>query len=756
VSGRLRPVILPAVLVASALGLWLWAGARRLEPASLNLVIVTLDTTRADRLGAYGYARALTPALDALAARGTLFEQALTSSPMTLPAHATLFTGLEPPEHGLMINGTHRLAVEEPTLAEILQTRGYRTAAFIGAFVLDSRFGLDRGFEVYDDDLRRSERQDIPERLSVSRAGDEVVDRALAWLRGVTHHTQPFFCWVHLYDPHYPYRGHRELAATALGESPSYDAEVAFADVQVGRLLRFLREASQEERTLVVAVGDHGEGLGDHGEAEHGYLLNEEVLRVPAIVSLPGRLAQGHRVSGLVSLIDLWPTILEVLRIPAPRRSHGRSLYPALLGGDASPEACYAETDLPQATFGWSPQRSLTTSRWKYIRTTRPELYDRRRDRAELSNLAAERPRIVAKLEARLSAVERRFRQRSGGQLTGSSAIRERLEALGYVAPGATSPAGSGPRLRDMKDMLEVKHLATALIAKTNAGQLSHPEQLQIAEDLVRRSPESPSFRARLGALLLTGGSVAEAVAELAEAVRLRPEQAESRANLGAALLRQGKIDEAIRELRQALALDPDMPEAHLSLGNALGAHGSDADAFVSYADALRLRPDYVEARINLANVLARRGENSRAAAHYRCAVRQRSDTALAHSGLATVLSRQGKTRLATAHARDAVRLAPDFVPARFQLAQLLAEEGMLEEAIEQYLAAVRLRPEDAELRDNLAAAYAAAGRFPEAIEAADKAAARARAARQPALAREIARRAALYRRMGIQTRKRP
>jgi len=270
-----------------------------------------------------------------------------------------MFTGLGPPEHGVRVNGKHKLGASLDTLAELLANHGYRTGAFVAAFVLNRKFGLDQGFHTYDDDLTKAHEQEVPEPLSVYRPGDVVVDDALAWLTEVTEersggdaakgdtHPQPFFAWVHLYDPHYPYHPHAELADTAFADDASYDGEVAFMDRQVARLLDFLEKRRLKEHTLVIAVGDHGEGLEDHGEIEHGYLLNEEVLRVPLIVSLPGTLRVGERIDSMVTLAYLFPTVMDLMGIATPARGRGRSLAPALRGEPIPSTPSYAETDLP-------------------------------------------------------------------------------------------------------------------------------------------------------------------------------------------------------------------------------------------------------------------------------------------------------------------------------------------------------------------------------------------------------------------------
>jgi len=281
------------------------------EPASSprpNLLLVTIDTLRADHLGCYGYEEARTAALDALAQRGVLFEQAYTPAPMTLPAHATMMTGLAPPQHGARVNGEHRLAEGIPTLAEELVAAGYRTGAFVAAFVLAERFGLARGFDEYDDDTSGAYEQEVPEALSLYRPGDLVVDSALEWLAGGGDApAEPFFAWVHLYDAHFPWHAHEANTDEASDATGTYDGEITFADEQVARLSAFLAACGLEENTVVVVLADHGEGLGDHHETEHGYLLNEEVLHIPWIMAGPG-VTPGRRVPALVSLEDLLPT----------------------------------------------------------------------------------------------------------------------------------------------------------------------------------------------------------------------------------------------------------------------------------------------------------------------------------------------------------------------------------------------------------------------------------------------------------------
>ncbi|MBL8851835.1 MAG: sulfatase, partial [Planctomycetaceae bacterium] len=295
-----------------------------LAPRRPNLLLITLDTTRADRLGCYGYDGAKTPTLDALANSGARFSRAYATAPLTLPSHATMMTGLYTPEHGLRTNGKGRLHSEIPTLAESLQQAGYRTGGFVGAFVLDAEFGLNQGFDEYDADLSQSRRTDDP--LHRERPGNAVVDRALAWLGADAN--EPFFCWVHLYDPHFVYQSHAAEFGDEFEQRP-YDGELAFVDQQVQRLTGFLTSNEIAEDTLVIIVGDHGEGLGDHQEMMHGYMLYNSTLHVPWIVSWPGRIPSDVVVDEPVSLVDLMPTTLDCLGVPPPLDMTGQSLKPA-------------------------------------------------------------------------------------------------------------------------------------------------------------------------------------------------------------------------------------------------------------------------------------------------------------------------------------------------------------------------------------------------------------------------------------------
>src|SRR5438093_1706910 len=379
------------------------SGGRRGRPpgAGLNVLLVTLDTTRADRLGCYGYAGARTARLDRLAAEGVRFENAFADAPITLPSHASLLTGLYPFEHGVRNNGNFYLPDRFETLATLLRKRGYRTAAFVSSFVLDRRYGLARGFESYDD--RMEEAVALGSGGEAERRGDRTALACTRWLEGYAAQraSTPFFVWLHLYDPHEPYRPpppFRELFA----DHP-YDGEVAFADVVVASVLEKLAQLGLLDRSLVVVVADHGESLGDHGEETHSMFLYESAIRVPLILWRPGVLPAGRVVASPVRTVDVAPTILDILGEPPLAAPHARSLRGTIDGrAPERPAAIYAETYVPKLYLNGAALRALREDRYKLIDAPRPELYDLDRDPGETQNRLEQEPALANGLRAEL------------------------------------------------------------------------------------------------------------------------------------------------------------------------------------------------------------------------------------------------------------------------------------------------------------------------------------------------------------------
>ena len=562
------------------------------SPRRLNVLLITLDTTRADRLGCYGHAKAMTPALDRLAQQGVLFERAYAPVPLTLPSHASMLTGLYPPEHGLRNNGQAALPQGLPTLATQLQAAGYQTGAFVAAFVLDHKFGLQRGFTTYDDDLSQSDPGLHGHHQY--RDGTLVIDAALAWLRPRSQ--KPFFCWVHLFDPHYPYLTHQEDFGTQFKDQP-YDAELAYVDLQIDRLINRLREFGALDNTIIVVVGDHGESLGEHGELAHSMTVYDATLRVPLLIVSPQEGQPGHRVPTPVSLVDLAPTLLDRLGLPPLAQSSGRTLRPALRGEPLAPQSCYAETDEPYNTGHWSPLRALVTEHWKYIRSPRAELYDLLADPRELRNLATDSPAQLQKLDGELTAWEQRMNQRLAGNIALTEQERRTLGSLGYASYSGVSGANERP-LRDVKDMLPYYYKLNDAVAMIDAGRNDLAEP--VLREVLAADPDYFAAHGELGRCLMRQKKYPEAVQSLRRAMELNPGAEGVQSLLGAALFLKGDYPAAVEALELAIRLNPDTYQNYFNLGMTLEKLGRPDEAIPHYEACLERAPNAAEPRRRL------------------------------------------------------------------------------------------------------------------------------------------------------------
>ncbi len=592
---RLWPTVLGCVLSVILLGAFL---RTRLQSSRRNLIFISLDTTRADRLGCYGWQDALTPVLDSLAARGVLFERAYAPVPLTLPSHATMFTGLYPPEHGVHNNGQASLPASLPTLATELQEHGYDTAAFVAAFVLDKKFGLSQGFDHYNDDL--SQADDSLHGHHRYRPGRVVINSAMQWIE--RRKQTPFFCWVHLFDPHFPYLSHPDRFKDQFTDRP-YDAELAYVDQEIGRLFQALEEADLLDSTTIVIVGDHGESLNEHGERAHGMTLYEPVLRVPMlIVNAQGSLS-GHRVEQPVSLVDLFPTLLESLLGQVAPQCSGRSLRPLLRGESLDPGDCYAETDEPFQTAHWAPLRSLLDSRFKYIRSPKPELYDIQLDPGESKNLAAARPDLLEEMDSRLTEMEHAMADRVTNKLELTIQERQTLNSLGYASPRLAPPSETGA-LRDVKDMLPWYNLLNDATEMMDAGRYD------LAEPILRQivAADDQYFMAHgdLGRCLLRLKKTDEAIGHLQRNVELDPGADRVRAMLGAALFLKGDYTAAVDQLETTLRLNPELYETQYNLGLSLEKLQRNEEAIKAYRACLKIVPYFTPAQQRLEEIDAR------------------------------------------------------------------------------------------------------------------------------------------------------
>ncbi len=541
--------------------------AVRAAAANASVVILTLDTTRADRLGCYGYREARTPHLDQFAAEGIRVERALAPAPITLPSHASLMTGQTPAEHGVRDNGLHRVPPEVETLAETLKDRGYRTAAFLSAHVLSNRYGLDQGFDHYDD---RMDGRDPRVLEPIERRAADTVDAALAWMQA--HREGPRFLWLHFFDPHFPYEAPRPFSEQM---ADPYDAEISYLDAQIGRFFERYQALDPTDNTLFVVTADHGEGLMDHQEATHGLFLYDTTLHVPLLMKHPA-LGAAKTVTGQVGLVDVAPTVLDLLGLPPRDAVGGRSFLAAIVEGTPADHEVYLETHLPQLSFGLAPMHGVCTMEAKYIDAPRPELYQWPTDPGETLNLL---PKQAARAEEFRQRMEELRGEQSAGEaeppLPFDPEELERLEALGYLRAEAPEMAGVDPK--DAVEWVQAQAYATHLL-QTGDNQ----QAVQILQRVVELCPGNATAHAHLGEAKLAMKQFAQAREHLEKALSLRPDLTFATFRLAQTHHELGDKTRALEAYELLLSRFPDMGKAYLAAARTCLEH-SDPEGARAY-----------------------------------------------------------------------------------------------------------------------------------------------------------------------------
>lgn len=659
-----KPLALLALLVLTACD----------RGPKLNLLMVTFDTTRADFLGCYGKASARTPNLDRLAAEGALFENCMTPVPITTPSHSTMFTGLYPLAHGVRDNGRFRLPAERTTLAEVLKAAGYVTGAAIGAYPLARSWGLDQGFDFYDDHItvgaedERGRRLQGPGIFFDERPAARVNDAILPWLR--ENAGRRFFAFVHYWDPHQPHAPPPPFSD--LYPHDPYQGEIAYADQALGVVLDELRRQGVYDRTVVAMLGDHGEGRGEHKEDTHSMLLYNATLHVPFLLRVPGE-PGGRRVKARVGTVDLMPTLLEVLGLPVPEGVQGRSLVAEMhrAGGASEPpdnRPYYAETLSPRLSYGWGELRALFLGPLKYVHGPRRELYDLRKDPRELTNLAPG-PAADEMRDDLEAFVAKNARPAAAEALADSDPqARARLAALGYISAEGEGPIEIHETLRDDGDSPQ-DHIASVSLWTQCKQSLERKDFLaarEQAQRLVAEEPGNAFYRALLASGLLGLGQVDEAAA-VAEEGPVSPQNDYVYVEVARSLFDANKDARALALARRLVALQPSVP-AHFILGAMLGELGDHAGEEKELAAALALDPRHTQSRQRLAVLLAEAGRLAEAEAELR---RLNADAPLdpaAHLNLATLLLKTGRQEEARVELRRALDLAPDYWKAHLAL----------------------------------------------------------------------------------------
>ncbi len=646
--------------------------------SELNVVLITVDTLRADHLACYGLRHVATPHLDALAAEGVRFADAATTVPFTLPAHSSIMTGTYPPFHGVRENVGYALDERIPTLAERLAAAGRATSGFVSAFVLDERWGIGRGFDHYFDDFDVASMKQI-NMGSVQRDGKQTIAEALRWLDRPDRPAEPFFLWLHLFDPHEPYEP-PEPYRSRYPDHP-YAAEVAYTDSLVGDFRRALEERDLLESSLLVLTGDHGEGLGHHRESFHGFFIYDSTVHIPLIVRVPFGDLGGRVVEQTVSHVDLLPTILEAVGATVPESAQGHSLLPLMLGmeevhpeadgGDGWQRAVYSESYYSLFHYGWAPLRSIRAGGYKYIDTPEPELYRPADDPREERNLFRHQRRTARDLKQRLEALTASLDPPSAERRQQPDLDQETLEqlrALGYVA-GRGEVAEESERevpRADPKDKIEVHQ--SIMWAQTFIGK----------------------------------GNDEAAVERLEEALERDPGMIDAHQMLGSIATRQRRWDEAAERFRQALALDPDHRTSLFGLAGAYRRMGRLEEALVGFKRLQSLAPHDSKAARAMVEIHVDRGELAAALAAVDDAAQAPAAPALVHNQHGELLALMGRPEEAVIELERAIATGPRLAQPHFNLAVLHERRGEIEPAIERYAQTLKRAPKHFQAQFNL------------------------------------------------------
>ena len=702
-SAPLRLAIVAVAIAAFIAALWM---LRPAAPSHPNLLLITIDTLRADHVGAYGAATSATPVLDALAAGGVRFDRVLTAVPLTGPSHATILTGQYPPVHGVRGNVVFTLGPTYPTLGTLLKRHGYRTAAFVGAYPVAAAFGFAQGFDTFDEEFHESS----PGEQGAERRANEVADSAIRWLESSRPPggggAAPFFAWLHFYDPHAPYDPPSPYRERFSGHP--YDGEIAFADAQIGRVLDALRASRQDANTVVVALADHGEGLGDHHELTHAILIYQSTMRVPMIVEGPG-VPRHHVVSAQAATIDVLPTVMGLLGFDSDKRLLGRDLRPEMAGQAIAGDAIYAESLFARLNCHWATLRAWVKDDWKLISGAEPELYNLVQDPGELRNLASTEPDRLHRMTDELHRGLQRLAP--GGDDVKTNPItreqEERLRSLGYAAgSGGTGPLDD-PRLPDPRSHVELYDRLQA------AGLASGPQLARAFDDVVaitRIDPDNPFAFGTLAAMAYRHGSLVVAANAFARALELDPDRPGVRQNYGKLLRELGRLRDSERELRIALAQSGEGDsQTRTSLAETLIASKKTDEAAALIAAVLVREPKAPDAVGAKGRLLLAEGRPAEALAYFEQATSLSSD-AERYVDLASAYLVAGQAGKAREAATEALRRVSGHPWAMAVLGRALVLEGRPSAGLEYLQRAMMAGPRRPAVWLSLADGFESAG----------------------------------------------
>jgi len=618
-----------------------------------NIVFITVDTTRADRMGFLGNAHGLTPNLDLVARQGVVFERAFSQAPLTPVSHATIFTGTYPQFHTVTDFG-HPLPTLLPYLPEILQKSGYHTAAFIGSLILDPHAsmapGFDRGFDLFDAGFRPKTNPDENRYVTVERRAGDVVSHATAWLN--KNRQSPFFLWVHLYDPHAPYDPPTPYDKHF---SDPYDGEIAYADASLGKLFTYLRQRGLYDKTIIVMMSDHGESLGAHRESMHGIFLYDETIHVPLILNLPDELLARRRVHTRVRLVDVAPTLLSMLSLPLPPTFQGESLVPLMKASPKIPDdlPAYAETDYPHRAFGWSALRSLRTGKYLFVHAPKRELYDQSLDKAADHNLAASSPAVAGTLQAQIDDFHEKttsYHGKAPPAASLSSEQAENLSALGYVSSSAAGQSQDPFQGADPKDQISISNVLQEGMIDIEDGR--YEEAIPLLKHVLEDSPLVTAAQLQLGIALSKVQRYPEAIVALRKAIEQLPDSVQAQYELGLALYQTGAWRDSVPYFEFVAKKRPKWPDAQYSLASVYARTQHVSEAVELLHTVIQLNPQHFRANLLLGRILTLQHRAAEALPYLKQAANAEPENFEPHAFLADAFDELGDPQATTERAR--------------------------------------------------------------------------------------------------------
>lgn len=663
-----------------------------------NVLFITLDTTRSDHLGCYGYKNIKTPNIDSLAQEGALFKNVYSQAPLTFPSHTSFFTSTYPQFNKARDNGSYKLDPSAVTLAEIMQSNGYSTAAFVSSFVLNKKFGLDKGFAVYDDKIEKFTGKRVIKYMDERRSADKVTDSALKWLQD--NKEKKFFLWAHYYDPHSVYNPpspYKEIYKANL-----YDGEIAFADEQIGRLLSWLKEFNIKDNTLIVFCSDHGESFGEHGETGHAVFVYDTTLKVPLILSYPKLIPKGKVIKGQVRLIDIMPTLLDLLNIEKNKEIQGASLARFIKEDIAPPELpAYSESLYAKLNFNWEALIAWQEKGWKYIKSQEPELYNIESDPEELNNLAGQKKDLVARMDRELEDFLKKTSSKAKEtKVKLDKETKEKLMSLGYIQGGKEKDA-TAPVPKEMIQIMQKLNLADRM---ANEGMID--KAITGYMEILKADPSNLGAALHIAQCYKEKGNYDEAIKYFRKSASFKPEEPEVHDGLGNIYKAMGKVDMAFEEFELALKLDPENSSIINNFGWCYQQRMQFAKAIELYQQALKLDNELPTAHANMAICYRMQGQFDQAEKEINIALKQDPELAFAYSELGVLTAIKGDLDKAISYCKKAIELGPEDLDGYNNLGVCYERKGELTKALESYFKAQKIAPWNTQVYINIGNVY--------------------------------------------------